>query len=177
MADKWLKRLQDDYCKDLVESTDQALLWLDDLSNNGVLANNRNMKGFTFDFEALYDSLSPDLVIRALKQAILEVRPDWSQSFSDWLCYLLKFSMESAVGVFKDNWYKPKKGIPTGGSCSVPLANITVYFVLKHALYSQQNKMKNIVSIKRFIDDGVGIHYQSSREFSLWRKLLTEEVQ
>ena len=175
-AEKWLKDLQKDYCKDLVESTDETLVWLDDLNKNGALNNRRNLKSFTFDFEALYDSLSPDLVMRALRQAISECRPNWSDNFIDWLCHLLQFSMESAVGVFKDNWYKPNKGIPTGGSVSVPLANIAVYFVLKNAIYADQNKMRSIVSIRRFIDDGAGIHFMSPREFSLWRKVLTDEV-
>ena len=175
IAEKWLQKLQKDYCKDLVESTDETLIWLDDLNNTEGLIN-RKLKGFTFDFEALYDSLSPELVIRALTQAISECYPNWSANFIDWFTNLLKFSMESAVGVFKDNWYKPNKGIPTGGSCSVPLANIAVYFVLYNAIYSNQNKMNNIVSIKRFIDDGVGIHYMSPREFSLWKNFLTDEV-
>ena len=75
--------------------------------------------------------------------------------------------MKSAVGIFKENWYRPKKGIPTGGGASVPLANIAVYYVLKNALYADQNKMKNIISMKRFIDDGVGMHKMSNREFDV----------
>ena len=67
-----------------------------------------------------------------------------------------------------------KVGIPTGGGASVPLANIAVYFVLKNAIYADQNKMKNIISIKRFIDDGVRMHQMSNREYDVWRKNLTK---
>ena len=134
------------------------------------------MRAFTFDFEALYDSITPTLAIEAVKSAITECRPDWSDIFVEWICYLLTFSMESAVGVFKDNWYKPKKGIPIGGSCSVPLANIAVYYVLKKVLYSRENKMRNIVSMKRFIDDDTGLHTMSNREFDLWRKINESDV-
>ena len=176
VAEKWLNDLQKDYCKDLVESTDEALIWLDDLNKDINFTSKRNVRAFTFDFEALYDSITPTLAIEAVKSAITECRPDWSDIFVEWICYLLTFSMESAVGVFKDNWYKPKKGIPTGGSCSVPLANIAVYYVLKEVLYSRENKMRNIVSMKRFIDDDAGLHTMSNREFDLWRKYLTNEV-
>ena len=176
MAEKWLKGLMKDYCKDLVESTDETLLWFDELNSNGQFNTLRNVRSFTFDFEALYDSISPDLVITALKSAICECRQTWPQYFVDWLCYLISFSMKSAVGIFKNEWYRPKKGIPTGGGASVPLANIAVYFVLKNALYADQNKMKNIVSIKRFIDDGAGMHQMSNREFDVWRRNLAKEV-
>ena len=36
--------------------------------------------------------------------------------------------------------------------------------------------MRNIVSMKRFIDDDAGLHTMSNREFDLWRKYLTNEV-
>ena len=173
ISSKWLRKLQDDYCSDLVESTNDTLLWLQILNDTETLTNH---KGFTFDFEGLYDSLTPGLVIKAINQAMIECRSDWSDDFKSWLCKLLKLSMESAVGIFKGDWYKPKNGVPTGGSCSVQLANIAVYFVLKSVLYSDQNKMNSIVSIKRFIDDGVGIHNLSSRQFSQWRNSLTEGV-
>ena len=53
-----------------------------------------------------------------------ERRPNWPDSFVEWLCYLLNFSIGSAVGEVKDNWYNSKQGMPTGGSCFVPSANI-----------------------------------------------------
>ena len=36
--------------------------------------------------------------------------------------------------------------------------------------------MKKIISIKRFIDDGVGMHQMSNREFDVWRRNLAKEV-
>ena len=36
--------------------------------------------------------------------------------------------------------------------------------------------MKSIISMKRFIDDGVGLHNMSNRDLALWRKFLTKEV-
>ena len=145
LAEKWLQQLQADYCKDLVESTDETLKWLDDLNKSDSFKNKRNVRAFTFDFEALYDSITPELAIQALKSAITECRPDWSETFVEWLCYLLRFSMDSAVGVFKDSWYKPKKGMPTGGSCSVPLANISMFCSKKRIISeSKQNEKHHI---------------------------------
>ena len=177
LAEKWLQQLQADYCKDLVESTDETLKWLDDLNKSDSFKNKRNVRAFTFDFEALYDSITPELAIQALKSAITECRPDWSETFVEWLCYLLRFSMDSAVGVFKDSWYKPKKEMPTGGSCSVPLANIAIYFVLKNALYQNQNRMKSIISMKRFIHNGVGLHNISNRELASRKREVLEIYQ
>ena len=52
---------------------------------------------------------------------------------------------------------------------SVQLANITVYFVLQNSLYKNKNSMKDITSIKRFIDDGVGMHKMSDKKFNDWK--------
>ena len=35
-------------------------------------------------------------------------------------------SLESSVGIFEGNWYKQKKGVPTGGSLCVQLARVVM---------------------------------------------------
>ena len=59
----------------------------------------------------------------------------------------------------------------------VEIANITVYFVLKKTVYSDQSLMKNITDIKRYIDDGVGIHSMTKRSFASWRKTVSSRIQ
>ena len=110
------------------------------------------------------------MVIEALKYAMEQCRPDWSKDFRDWVCSLVKFSIDSAVGVFEDQWYKQKIGIPTGGSLCVQLANITVFYIMQKVIYSNPEMMKNITSIKRYIDDGGGTCVESKEEFILWLK-------
>ena len=86
-----------------------------------------NLKPFTFDFTSLYDSLSPQLVLEAIQSAIAHSRPNWTPAFTQWLLENIAHSMQSAVGTHEGKWYKPVNGVPTGGSLSVQIANLTVY--------------------------------------------------
>ena len=56
------------------------------------------------------------------------------------------------------------------------MANIAVYYVLHHTLYSNEVRMRNIYSIKRFIDDEVGIFTGSIRQFNSWKTELTKAL-
>ena len=80
IAEQWLKPLQKEYCLDLVEDSIDVLVWLDQLNENDV-ERKRTFKPFTFDFAALYDSLTPALVVEAMKHAIQKCRPQWNVQF------------------------------------------------------------------------------------------------
>ena len=175
IAEQWLKELQTDYCQDLVKDTTDSLIWLEEM-NVKAKQSSKNYSPFTFDFDSLYNSLSPSLVITALRDAMDTCRPTWSLNFKNWLLNLINLSIESAVGVFRGKFYRPKGGLPTGGSISVEAANITVFFVLLQTLYSDKNMMKEVVDIKRFVDDGAGIHIMTSRTFNAWKKVVSERV-
>ena len=175
IADKWLKQLEKDYCKDLVKDTTESLIWLEEL-NTKAQQSSVHFSPFTFDFDSLYDRLSPDLVFEALKDAMNICRPTWDERFKTWLLDLVELSIESSVGIFREKFYKPKGGLPTGGSLSVEAANITVFFALKQVLYSDPKLMKNIVDIKRFVDDGTGVHIMTKRVFNGWKKTVSERV-
>ena len=84
--------------------------------------------------------------------------------------------MESAFGEFKGEFYKAIGGIPTGGSISVELANIAVYYVLKKVLFDDEKLMKDVISVKHYIDDGIGIHTMTARRFAGWKKLISNKV-
>ena len=133
--------------------------------NDEMKSYNNNCIPFTFDFDSLYDSLSPNLVLRALKDSISECREEWSDDFCEWLCDIVNLSMNASIGEFNGKYYKQKKGIATGGSNCVELANITVYHVLKSVIYDRPEMMSKIIGVKRFIDDGCGIHRMSSECF------------
>ena len=76
--------------------------------------------------------------------------------FRSWLIKLVKHSLKSAVGKYAGRWYRQKKGIPTGGSLCVELANITVFYVMRKVVYNNSQLMKHVVHLKRYIDDGAG---------------------
>ena len=64
IANKWLNSLQNDYCSDLVKDTMDTLRWLDNVDTECTTEYKNNLKPFSFDFTSLYDSLSPQLVLR-----------------------------------------------------------------------------------------------------------------
>ena len=169
LAKTFVQQLEKDFCKDLLKDTNGALLWLDDINSKSPLQSKKTYQSFTFDFKGLYDSLKPDLVIEALKAAMLECRRlDWSNGFQEWVIALVRHSLKSAVGKFDGYWYRQKKGIPTGGSLCVELANITVYYVMRKQVYNNINLMKHVKHVKRYIDDGAGFFTSNKRQFVIW---------
>ena len=118
-ADRFLKELEADYCKDLLKDTNNALSWLDMVDNKYSAAVKKNMKAFTFDFKSLYDSLKPELVKEALQHAMETCRQGWSVAKRKWIEDLVDISLRSSVGKFQDNWYLQKNGVPTIGSLCV----------------------------------------------------------
>ena len=174
VAEKWLKSLENDVCSDIVKDTTSTLIWLDEVNSSFPESRKNNFIPFTFDFQALYDSLTPDLVIEAVRYAISLYRTQWSADFVEWLIQLINISLSSGVGVFQETWYQLISGISTGGSLSVQLANITVYYVLNKCIYNNGNLNRSIIDIKRFIDDGVGIYEGNNDQFITWKRLTTE---
>ena len=168
IADRFLKDLEKDYCKDLLTDTSDALRWLDSLELELDSDTKKKVNCFTFDFKALYDSLEPNLVKEATRDAMDTCRPDWSNDLKNWLISLIDFSLRSSVAKYDDSWWRQNNGIPTGGSLCVQLANITVFYVMSKKVYNTPNMMVNIQSIKRFIDDGGGFYLGTEDQFNAW---------
>ena len=63
-------------------------------------------------------------------------------------------------------WYKGIIGIATGGSLSVSLANIAVYYALRMAL--EGNTPDELFSMKRFVDDLTGLWSGPHDLFCIW---------
>ena len=148
IANKWLKDLEKDFCTDLVKDTNESLRWLEKI-NSLDKSKKRRISPFTFDFESLYDSLDPNLVFKALQEAMDVCRPEWQKKFKTWILDLVKLSVEASIGEFDGKFFKQLGGLPTGGSLIVEIANITVFYVLKHTLYNKKHLMKDVIDIKR----------------------------
>ena len=78
IADRYLKDLEKDFCKDLLTDTSDALRWLEGVNSRLSSEKKKSLKCFTFDFKALYDSLDPALVKEALISAMDTYRSEWS---------------------------------------------------------------------------------------------------
>ena len=116
------------------------------------------------------------MVIEALNTAMAECRLDWNDDFRNWIIKLVKLSLKAAVGKYEGKWYRQKKGIPTGGSLCVELANITVFYLMRKFVYSNCNLMKNVAHVKRYIDDGAGFFTGSQRQFEFWLRSVNQAL-
>ena len=130
VADRFLKPLEKDFCKDLLADTSDALRWLDLADQELSPEFKKTLSCFTFDFKSLYDSLKPDLVKEAVAYAMGACRPEWSGDLRSWIISLIDFSLRASVAKFDNCWWRQNNGIPTGGSLCVQLANITVFYVM-----------------------------------------------
>ena len=162
----WLGPLARDYATDLVKDSTQALQILDRLNGGGSIRN--DMFGFNMDIVALYDSLDHALVFEAFDDAVDCHRPDWNRALKCWLKDSMQNSFHSAVLKNKQTWFLPKVGIPTGGSISVEVANIAVFFIMKKLLYTTALFESNFAFFIRFIDDTTGIWKGGIEEFENW---------
>ena len=59
VAEKWLKNIESDFCSDIVKDTNSTLIWLDEVNSRFSESQKKNFIPFTFDFQALYDLLTP----------------------------------------------------------------------------------------------------------------------
>ena len=168
LADQYLKDLEKDFCSDLLTDNTDALQWLEFVDTEHSPVQKKAFRSFTYDFKALYDSLTPPLVIEALRSAMSSCREDWSEDFCQWLTQLVELSLRSSVGVFDQNWFIQLIGIPTGGSLCVQIANIAVYYLMNKCVYSNPELMKKIISARRYIDDGAGLFEGTTVEFRIW---------
>ena len=73
-------------------------------------------------------------------------------------------------------WYKQNNGVPTGGSLCVQIANITVFYAMFKNVYSHAHLMRNVIDIKRFIDDGSGFFCGSEDVFNNWLNEINEGI-
>ena len=176
LADRFLKELEISFCGDLLKDTNSALNWIDSVNVNHSSTDKKHMKAFTFDFKSLYDSLKPELVIEALRYAMVTCRPGWSDKKRKWILDLVKISLISSIGKFKDKFYLQKNGVPTGGSLCVQLANIAVYYIMNIAVYSNEDLMQYVKEVKRYIDDGAGFFLGSERMFTTWMSKVNEAL-
>jgi len=169
IAANFLKDLQDDYCKDLIQDSTMFLQKLDVISPTS----DHNFL-FNVDVESLYDSLRRTDVDRALREAISIHRPNWSSGLVEWILESVNLSLDSSVARFGGVWFRAKDGVATGGKLCVYLANITVYYALNMIIYSRQTSL--LIFLIRFVDDGIGGWKGDIISFYRWFKRVYDEL-
>lgn len=121
----------------------------------------------------LYDSLSIELVLNAVDHAMEKCCPDWSDSLRSWIKNLIELSCQSGVVKSNIEWFVSKIGIPTGGVACVDIGNIALHFVLDQIVYQEHARPSQLVSLLRYVDDGLGF-WKDTKEYL--RKLSEEDV-
>ena len=133
--EKWLCNIispvANKYCeKEIIRDSQDFLA---KISNMEDILSQSGMFLFTVDVNKLYPSIDTEILQEALEDALL--------TCTYGILGLAKVCFESAAVQFGDNWFKQIFGLTTGGSASVPWANIF---------------MKHLLRLFRFIDDLFG---------------------
>ena len=165
LAVNFLNQLQLDYCKDLLQDSTMFLQKLDYIERTTEMRNNYHLI-FNMDVEALYDSIKREQVEIAIRDAIMQCRPDWDEGFITWLLFSVDMSLDAAVAKFGGRWYQSTGGVATGGKLCVYVANIVVYWAFNKVIYSQPCNF--LVYFYRFIDDGTGGWCGEPVQFFRW---------
>ena len=97
--------------------------------NNSNTLENENVNLFTLDVEKLYPSIQPILAEQAIKE-LLETTEDININTKKAVETFTKLSFEESYVTYKDEVYKAKIGIPTGGSLSRQIADIFLHWIL-----------------------------------------------
>ena len=105
-----------------------------------------------------------------------EERNEWSAEKKEWILSLVKLSLKSAVGQYGNTFYRQKKGVPTGGSLCVQLANIAVFYVMRKSVYNDETLMRKVPCLKRYIDDGAGFFDGTKRQFSEFMSVVNQRI-
>jgi hypothetical protein len=58
----------------------------------------------------------------------------------------------------------------------VQLANITVYAIMRKTVYNNSDLMKNVITAKRYVDDGAGLMTGSPEDFTQWLEKVNENL-
>ena len=88
----------------------------------------------------------------------------------------VKLSFEESYVAYQDQVFKPKVGIPTGGSLSRQIADIFLHWLLFKKIDTSVMSPSELLFWKRFIDDGIGIWRGTKRGFERFVRKLNSET-
>ena len=129
---------------------------------------------FTLDVERLYPSIQPDLALQAIHEA-LRADKTTDKKTKNAIEMFIKLSFEHSYVTYKNESFKSKIGIPTGGSLSRQIADIFLHWILFFKMTPKLSLIQAIRFWKRFIDDIVGIWRGTRRSFDNFVKQLNAE--
>ena len=138
--------------------------FLNKLSLNGIVLCGQGVQLFILDVKALYPSINPVFLPTAVAAALDGVT-NFLSARKESILSLVNFTVSNAVVHFRNSWFMAIKGIPTGGSDSVCLANIYMKWVSIKFFVEHTGYKRYVVCWFRFIDDVFGGWIGTFRQF------------
>ena len=164
-----------DYCQsEFILDTKHLLNMVEELNNTKPWGN-QNIHLFTLDVEKLYPSIQPSLA----KEALLDLLANTSEEdekIGKAVKAFVELSFQESYITYKDEVFKPKVGIPTGGSLSRQIADIFLHWLLFKKIDVSIMNANELRFWKRFIDDGIGIWRGTKRSFEAFVRKLNKET-
>ena len=166
--EKWcspyLTTISREFCKkEFILDTGDLINGLESI-NESKLIENENVNLFTMDVEKLYPSIQPELAIQAIHDA-LAMDKTTDKKTKTAIESFIRLSFENSYVTYRNECYKSKIGIPTGGSLSRQIADIFLHWILFIKMSPKLSLIQAIRFWKRFIDDGFGIWRGTQRSF------------
>ena len=122
------------------------------------------MNLFTLDVEKLYPSIQPELALLAIHDA-LAMDKTTDKKTKTAIEHFIRLSFEQSYVSYRNECFKSKIGIPTGGSLSRQIADIFLHWILFIKMSPKLSLLEAIRFWKRFIDDCIGIWRGTQRSF------------
>ena len=159
-CEKWcsphLTKMSRNYCEnEFILDTKHLLSMIDELNDSHTLSN-ENINLFTLDVEKLYPSIKPELAEEALNDLLADMDEE-NHNIATAVKEFVHLSFNESYITFKNDVFKPKVGIPTGGSLSRQIADTFLHWLLFKKIDQSIMNAEELRFWKRFIDDGIGI--------------------
>ena len=173
--EKWtsphLTKISREFCKEeFILDTGDLIESMKQLNQSGA-PENENVNLFTLDVEKLYPSIQPDVALQAIRETF-SADTTTDRKTKAVLETFVKMSFEHSYISYKNECYKSKVGIPTGGSLSRQIADIVLHWIMFRKMTPKLSEIQAIRLWKRFIDDCLGIWRGSRRSFDIFVKQL-----
>ena len=122
---------------------------------------------FSIDVKNLYPSMRVEHVLKAVQYALNSVG-DFDETRKQFIMELTEFCLTNASVQFRGEWFRCLTGITTGGSASVPFANIFLHYVTKGFAHD------SLLFWARFVDDVYGGFLGTIRQFPKFLEKLND---
>ena len=177
--EKWcspyLTTISREFCKEeFILDTGHLIKQLEGMNESKALEN-ENIHLFTLDVEKLYPSIQPELASQAIRET-LSVDKSTDKKIKTAVKQFVDLSFENSYVTYKNECFKSKVGIPTGGSLSRQIADIFLHWIMFVKMTPNLNTIQAIRFWKRFIDDCIGIWRGTKRSFDNFIKQLNAET-